>query len=186
MFRTFRLRLLFWFLVFISSGLVIIALTLTYLKKREEIFDKTQAVEQAYVTLLKSVQSQQDYFSYDTRNPEYFETGESDELELYSYWRDSSLVILSKVDFSEEFEIYRTFVTQMRSIRWIDSTFTALTKKVLARGFKNFSLEGSMGDDAQWLEQAIEIPQETILNLRREEFMPRKILDSIFPSPQIV
>ncbi len=181
MFRTFRHRLLFWFLVFISSGLVIIALSLTYINKREQIFHTTEAIEEAYLTLMKSVQSQQDYFSYDTRNPDYFETGESDELELYRYWLDSTMTTLSKVDFSEEFEIYRTFITQMRSIRWIDSTFMALTQKVLDRGFKDFSLEGAMRDDAHWLEQAREIPTERILTLRRHEkdFIIRNDIDYV-------
>jgi adenylate cyclase len=169
MFRTFRLRLLFWFLIFVSSSFIIIALSLTYLNKREKIFAKSRAIELSYVSLLKSVQAQQDYFSYDTKNEDYFLTNESDELELYQYWLDSTLQTIATVDFTTEEEIFKTFNAQMASIRITDSLFIHLTERIKVRGFKSHGVAGIMRAEARWLEGANEISRVKLLSLRRRE-----------------
>ncbi|GEM_PF-2848950 len=169
MFRTFRVRLLFWFLVFISASFVIVLLSLGYQQKREDIFAKSDNIDQAYLMLLKSVRSQQNYFSYETKNGDYFLTGKSPYTEQYQYWLDSTLQVLSNIDFSAEKQLQVTVDLQKSYIRQVDTLFVALTNKIKTRGFKDYSLEGAMRDDAHWLEEAREIPNERILTLRRHE-----------------
>lgn len=169
MFRTFRVRLLFWFLVFISASFIIILLSLGYQQKREGIFAKSDDIDQAYLTLLKSVRAQQNYFIYETKNGNYFLTGESSYLEQYQYWLDSTLRTLSRVDFSSEEKIQTTVTLQKPHIARADTLFNSLTEKIKTRGFKDYSLEGAMRDDAHWLEEVSEIPNEKILTLRRHE-----------------
>lgn len=169
MFRTFRLRLLFWFLVFISSSFVIIILSLTYLQKREEIFAQSEAIDQAYLLLLKSVQTQQNFFSYETKNGDYFLTGQSSYLDEYKVLLDSTLSMLSQADFKTEPNLQQVAIQQQASIRKIDSLFVYLTTQIKARGFKDYSLEGQMRDAAHWLEEATEVPTENVLSLRRHE-----------------
>ena len=57
MFRTFRHRLLFWFLVFISFGFIIITLSLVYLSQRESVIKETNTLEKSYAMLLKTVKA---------------------------------------------------------------------------------------------------------------------------------
>ncbi len=169
MFRTFRHRLLFWFLVFISFSFVIIMLSITYLKKREKVLKRTEAIEQSYVMLLKSAKAQQDFFSYASRDPKFFRTGDNEYLDQYLKLLDSTRSYLMKVDFEEEgalaggVEFIRSDITE------IDAVFLELIEQIQARGYKNFNLEGTMRKDAHWLEDINEIATEDILYLRRYE-----------------
>ena len=169
MFRTFRVRLLFWFLVFISSSFVIILLSVGYIQKREEIFAKSEAIDQAYLILLKSVQAQQDFFSYDTKKRQYFLNGESEFLEQYKVWFDSTLTTLNAPDFTEEEDLQEVLTIQLDLINRVNFIFELLTDKIKERGYKDFNLEGEMRADAHWLEEAAEIPTEKLLTIRRYE-----------------
>ncbi|MDY8136135.1 adenylate/guanylate cyclase domain-containing protein [Aquimarina sp. 2201CG5-10] len=169
MFRTFRHRLLFWFMVFISFSFVIIILSIFYLKRREHIAQRTIAIEQSYVMLLKSVKAQQDFFSYATKDQQFFRTGDNEYLEIYLKLLDSTRSHLMHVDFETEgalaggIEFIRSDITE------IDAVFLELIEQIQARGYKNYNLEGSMRKDAHWLEGISEIPTEDILFLRRHE-----------------
>lgn len=169
MFRTFRVRLLFWFLVFISSSFVIILLSLGYINIREEIFAKSEAIDQAYLILLKSVQAQKDFFSYDTKNRNYFLNGQSQYLEQYQLWLDSTRITLKETDFSQEADLQQEVIKQFDLINRVDFRFRLLTEKIKERGYKDYSLEGAMRADAHWLESAAEIPTEMLLSVRRYE-----------------
>ena len=169
MFRTFRNRLLFWFLVFISSSFVIVALSLTYLQKRETIFAKSEAIDQAYLIMLKSVQAQHDYFAYETRNANYFLTGQSEYLDDYKIWIDSTIQTLSAFEFGGGLNLEQSISEQLIAIKEIDTLFIALTKKINKRGFKDYNLEGEMRANAHYLEAVPEVPSATILTLRRHE-----------------
>ncbi len=169
MFQTFRHRLLFWFLVFITSSLLIIVLSYTYLKKRAKIEAKTDVIEQSYVLLLKSVKAQQDFFSYETKNQKFYRTGGSEYLNHYLTLLDSTRYLISKVDFPKELELESSIKELKSGITEIDSVFLSLIVQIQARGFKNFNLEGSMRKDAHWLEKASEVPIEDLLLLRRYE-----------------
>jgi len=169
MFRTFRLRLLFWFLVFISSSFVIILLSLGYIQKREEIFAKSEAIDQAYLILLKSVQAQQDFFSYDTKSAKYFLSGESEYQEQYQLWLDSTIITLKATDFSQEADLNQEVIKQLDLINRVNFIFVKLTEKIKDRGFKDYNLEGAMREDAHWLESATEVPAEKLLVLRKHE-----------------
>ncbi len=168
MFKTFRHRLLFWFLVFISFGLIVITLSLLYLDKREAILKATNTLEKSYAIFLKTVKSQQDFFSYDTKNQDYFISGKSNYLSTYQGDKDSTLVLLNSINFNNS--ALDTNVDEMTSsILTIDSLFTGLTKKVKERGYKDYNLVGSMRDDVHWLEANSGLPAAQILTLRRHE-----------------
>lgn len=170
MFETFRHRLLFWFLIFISSSLIIISLSITYIHQREDIAEKTELVETAYIMLLQSVKAQQDFFSYETKNPTFFQTTKSQYLDVYNVALDSTYHLLSKVNFSGESESLSGSISMLqKEIRASDSLFHFLIGKVVERGFKNFNLIGKMRRDAHWLEEANELSKVQILSLRRHE-----------------
>ncbi|MEW7292175.1 adenylate/guanylate cyclase domain-containing protein [Aquimarina sp. 2304DJ70-9] len=169
MFRTFRHRLLFWFLVFISFSFVIIMLSFAYLDKREHILQRTDAIEQSYVILLKTVKAQQDFFSYATKDQKFFRTGDNDYLNNYLKLLDSTRFHLMHVNFSKESILYDGIESLKLDITEIDAVFLELIENIQARGYKNYNLEGSMRKDAHWLEKISEIPTEDILRLRKLE-----------------
>ncbi len=169
MFRTFRHRLLFWFLVFISFSFVIIMLSIAYLKKRERISKRTEAIEQSYVMLLKSAKAQQDFFSYATRDPQFFRTGDNKYLDRYLTLLDSTRGYLMHLEIDKEAALAGGIEFIRSDITEIDAVFLELIEQIQARGYKNFNLEGTMRKDAHWLENAKEILAEDILTLRRHE-----------------
>ncbi|WP_109438609.1 adenylate/guanylate cyclase domain-containing protein [Aquimarina sp. AU119] len=169
MFRTFRHRLLFWFLVFISFSFVIIMLSIAYLKKREHILKRTEAIEQSHVMLLKSVKAQQDFFSYATKDQQFFKTGDNKYLDQYLKLLDSTRSYLMHVDFKDEGALVGGIDFIKSDITEIDAVFLELIVQIQARGYKNFNLEGTMRKDVHWLENIDEIALEDILFLRRHE-----------------
>lgn len=169
MFKTFRHRLLFWFLMFIGISIVVIILSIVYLNKREAIASETETIEQAYIQLLQSVETQQYFFAYETKNQYYFQTGNSTYLEHYKVQIDSTKTLLEKVTLKSNPEIRPTVKGLEKEIVQIDSLFLYLTGKVKERGYKDFSLEGKMRKDAHWLETVDELPKSTVLSLRRHE-----------------
>ena len=169
MFRTFRHRLLFWFLVFITFSLLIITLSFTYINKREQILSRTKEIERSYALLLKSVKAQQDFFSYETKSQRFFRTGDSEYLNYYLKLLDSTRYGLEQIDFSKEHELNQVIGEIKSDITRIDSIFLDLIVQIQARGYKDHNLEGSMRRDAHWLERAPEIPTKDVLYLRRHE-----------------
>ena len=169
MFKTFRHRLLFWFSVFIGFSLIIAVLAVFYLQRREKIVQRTEAIEQSYVMLLKSVKNQQDFFSYDTKNELFCLTNQSVYLDRYEQYRDSTLFLLEKAQESRlKIELSRP-ESLIPEVHEIDSLFMLLINAAVERGFKDCNLEGEMRADAHWLENISEIPRADILSLRRHE-----------------
>ncbi|MEM6735358.1 MAG: adenylate/guanylate cyclase domain-containing protein [Bacteroidota bacterium] len=169
MFRTFRHRLLFWFLVFISSSVLVIALSFAYINERESIFNNADLVDQSYVLLLKSVKAQQDFFSYETKNESYFQTSESQYLDRYETLLDSTQQLLENLKLPNEENLGQAIISQKNAINESDSLFKILVNKIGERGYKDFNLEGLMREDVHWLEENNLLRTKDILSLRRHE-----------------
>ena len=169
MFRTFRFRLLFWFLVFSSFSFVVGGLSVLYLQTRERIQQRTEAVEQSYVMLLKSVRNQQDFFSYDTKSEMYCKTGVSQYLKQYEQYRDSTITLLELAQDNRQEFLLSNPEAMIPEVNRIDSLFMLLISKVKQRGFKDCNLEGEMRKDAHWLENLTEVSKADILTMRRHE-----------------
>ena len=172
MFATFRQRLLFWFLVFIATSFLFIALSISYIQNRENILKTSDLVEDSYLALLRNVLDQQDFFSYETKNGVFFETGISTYLEKYhSSFQETKALVQEAAEASQAagFKLSDELPLYMFELTAIDSVFQLLVKKVKERGYKDFNLEGSMRVDAHWLEEIKEIPSASVLSLRRHE-----------------
>ncbi len=163
---------MFWFLIFISSSLVIIVLSITYLQQRENIVRTNNLIEASYLSLLGKVVAQKDFFSYDTKNGDFFELGESVFLEKDQILTDSTLNLLEAARKSigqRTHEIGEELQQLESSVKQIDSVFARIVEMVKQRGFKDYMLEGQMRADVHWLEDITEIPKADILTLRRHE-----------------
>ena len=147
-FRTFRQRLLFWFMVFISGSLLVILLTFFYLQRREQILRTSQEIDAAQVALLKSVLLQQEFFSYETINAQFFETGQSIYLDRYGHAYDSTIVFLTKAQVSanrSNFNLENQLTQQQSALMELDTLFRTLIQRVKQRGFKDYNLEEKCG-----------------------------------------
>ena len=172
MFSTFRGRLLFWFFVFISSSLFIIALSVAYLQQRERISSTSAFIEAAHNALLKKVIAQQNFLNYDTKNPSFFEKGESTFLNRSHAFSDSTAQLITTAEQSlnqQNKQIIINLRQRKLQLLRIDSLFEEMVAKIKLRGYKDLMLEGEMRQDAHWLEVISEIPNEAILSLRRHE-----------------
>lgn len=172
MFQTFRRKLLFWFLILISSNLIILFLASRYVREREVISKSIGLIESAYALTLKDANSQQSFFSYETKNESFFRTGKSDILKAHQTLSDSVINILnwgilshnklSDLNLNENLRLLKKETSS------IDSIFLELVKLIKIRGYKDFNLEGTMRRRAHWLESnGLDIG--SILNLRRHE-----------------
>jgi adenylate cyclase len=166
MFTTFRHRLLFWFLVFICFNIIILILALSYLQSREEIADESNHINENYTVLLKAVAKQQDFFNFDTRNPDFFVSGTSRNLleydSLYSH-------ISTKMRFKGIVKNAETSELIFNKLHEVDSLFKVETALVLKRGYKDNNLEGEMRKRAHWLENKSKLNKSYLLMLRRHE-----------------
>ncbi len=130
---------------------------------------RTEAIEQSYIMLLKSVKAQQDFFSYTSKEQHFFRTGDSKYLDIYLGLLDSTRSHLMQIDFEKEKVLANGIDTIKMDITEIDAVFLELIEQIQARGYKNYNLEGSMRKDAHWLEKVKEIAAADILSLRRYE-----------------
>lgn len=163
---------MFWFLFFISTSLIIIALSIAFIQQREHILHTNNLIKDSYLAFLSKIVAQKDFLSYDTKNGDFFEYGESQYLDEYEMYTDSVLVLLEAAQHSignGTFGIGQEFGGLMASIKQIDSVFYVIVDKLKLRGYKDFTLEGRMRADAHWLETVPEIPAAEILTLRRHE-----------------
>ncbi len=172
MFQTFRQRLLFWFLILISFNLVILAHTNRYLNERQKILETTELIESAYLLLLKNVTVKQDFFSYETTNPIFFKTGESNYLQQYKALEDSLNRTIDRLQHTRkaaDFEVHTSLHTLSQRLQLSDSLFTRLIELIHKRGYKDYTLEGAMRVSAHRLESFTELNQTDVLSLRRHE-----------------
>ena len=172
MFKTFRQRLLFWFLIFIGSSVLIILLSIFYIQQRERIFTTSEQIDASYSSLLKSVLVQQEFFSYETINDQFFKSGNSAYLDRYQLLFDSTIHFIQDAKglaISAQFKLEGQLEAQEESLYEIDQLFKLLVEKVKERGFRDYNLEGDMRVEAHWLEEAREMPTNNLLSLRRHE-----------------
>lgn len=172
MFKTFRQKLLFWFLLLTSSNLVIIGLTTHYLSARDTISKSIELLERNYILALKDVNVQQLFFIYETKNDSFFASNDSKFLNTHKILSDSIYQvndILLKSTTIDDLQMKDDLVQVKNLIQSIDSTFLKLINLVKVRGYKDFTLEGVMRKHAHWLEYNRTMDIGAILSLRRHE-----------------
>ncbi len=171
MFRTFRQRLLFWFMVFISSNLIIILLALAYLDRREVIEETSEIIQLAHIQFLKYTKSQEDFLTFDTKQESFFQTNLSENLNRCKVFLDSTNIFIdSALTRSEgQFEFTNDLNRFKDETEYVDSLFNQLVGLVYIRGFKDFNVIGEIRDDAHWLENSGELSDALVLQFRRHE-----------------
>jgi signal transduction histidine kinase len=174
MFKTIRTKLLFILVSFILVTITLSVVTFYYYQNnKQSLAGITKEAERAHVLLLKDIKTTHEFFENETINPEFFETGKS---ALIASHQETcrklahSLNVLDSVQNIYHFGLGDS----LRAMKTNFETYTLLTadivKQVLARGFKDYGVEGNMRKYAHELENyKDEIGQVNVLQLRRHE-----------------
>lgn len=171
LFKNFRQRLLFWFLIFISSNVIVISFVLVYLEQRNSIELTSHRIDQAHIHFLKYLKSQQDFFGFDTKNEEFYATGQSANRDSCRIYFDSTLWSLNEAIASnnDRFSFDKELDEFQSEFNDLDSVFEHMIGLIVIHGFKDQNVIGEIRDDAHWLENAPEVNKEQLLMLRRHE-----------------
>ncbi|MEO1053467.1 MAG: hypothetical protein AAFX87_22725, partial [Bacteroidota bacterium] len=172
MFKTLRHKLLFWFLAFISSNLIVIFVSITYFRQREEIADVFRVIENTHNLLLEDYKIQMNFFTQETRRKFFFEFGVSPFLDRHKLLVDSINYNLSEVREIERIKDFglQSRIDEMQSyMQNYDATFYAIVDKIQERGFKDHNLIGDIRTAAHKLEALEGVDLVKLLTLRRNE-----------------
>lgn len=174
--RSFRQRLLRWFVAYSLVGLVMAGLSGWFLDRWIRLSEEIQKVETAESYLHRAVESQYKFFSYGTKDTEFFRQEkedprmyESDFLNEYKRNIENCRVFLHDLDIAGESEFSELIRIQNERVDRIDSLFFELVELIHKRGYKDDRLVGKMRRDAHWLQDVAEIEEADLLTLRRHE-----------------
>jgi serine phosphatase RsbU (regulator of sigma subunit) len=172
MFKKFRNKLLVSFILFTTIGLTVILINTTYLRKKGDLENIHTTIKEINVLLYQDVINIQNFFSYESVNPEYFSTGESPFIGEHKRLFNElikQLANLKELREVEKFQIYDSVKTITASLRRYENTFQAAAHTLYLRGYKDNGTEGKMREYAHKLEAIPGLEVANILMLRRHE-----------------
>ncbi len=170
--KTLRNRLLFFFLVFNAITIGVIFLFYAFDEQKERYNSTVSLLENTHQLLLKDFIIFEEFLTYETINPLFFNVGQSiyllkhDELLRKIYTRLDSL---ENLNVAENLEIKSPIGKVRTKVKHYDSFTKEMVKLIKERGFKDFGLIGSMRENIHELERYSDLNQERILMLRRHE-----------------
>ncbi len=171
-FRSLRHKLVFWFLVFVSSNLVIVLINFTYLDQRSRVDEVFRTLETTNGYLLKDYKNQLNFFTQETKNRVFFEFGTSQYIDhhkrLFNDVR-ANLYELSQNDVALRFGLGGDLDSIRIHVQAYDTIFTQLTNLIRERGYKDYNTIGRMRDAAHELETIDVVNMQDLLMMRRHE-----------------
>jgi class 3 adenylate cyclase/HAMP domain-containing protein len=184
MFTSLRHRLLFWFLVFVSSNLIIIFFSLSYIQQREQIASVFQVIETTHKLLLEDSKVEINFLTRDIRDTEFYETGSTPNLQRHQFLVTTIQKALKELEGNQliqRFSLQPDIIAIEKDLVIYDSVFTELIGKIRERGYKNHNKIGSMREAAHELENLNKINLVKLLTLRRHEkdYLLRKQLEYV-------
>ncbi len=171
-FKSLRHKLLFWFLVFVSSNLIVVAINFTYLSQREKIANVFRLLEQTHGYLLEDYKNQLNFFTQETKNRVFFEFGASQFLDHHKALFediDRNLLLLQDDDIIHKFELEDEVRRMAAQLAHYDSLFNSITERIKERGYKDYNLIGEMREAAHALQELSDVSTASLLTMRRHE-----------------
>ncbi|GHN00663.1 hypothetical protein WSM22_21520 [Cytophagales bacterium WSM2-2] len=160
--------------VFLLSMLVMIFVLLSYasierLRKAEEVRTTDELVESIHRVSLDLFRTDVNFYRYDVINSNFFKTGSSSRVIQHDSLMREANNLISKAEAIEDFEIDDDLEGIKARFIAYDSAFKLLVKKVRAKGYKDYGIEGELRGYAHELENKNLVSTEEILMLRRHE-----------------
>lgn len=171
--KTFRNKLLLWFLLFSFATLVIfIPYNAYYFGQKQQLLGVTDNLNKVYMEILKDEIIQQSFLSLETINPVYFGTGESNYLSEHiatSRKIDSLLHDLSLLKKVIQLGFIPHINIIQKQIENSNKTFLSLENLILERGFENYGIVGEMRHNIHLVENSRMVSEADVLSIRRRE-----------------
>ncbi len=167
-----RFRLL---LVFIGFGVVNILVVLIYIfmdQRKNSIEKVDNHIHEIELKVYECNSHINDFFTYDTRQSAYFETGKSIYLNKHNITVqqiDSLKNTLLKMPESKKIERWATLNDISANFDSLTHIVEQISHNIYLRGFKDYGIEGTMRNHAHKLENISEVPLSDLLMLRRNE-----------------
>lgn len=172
MFRKLRNQLLFTLLLFVAINFLVIFISQSQAKKREQITTIENRIHEFELLIYKDAQQINKFFSYETYNPNFFITQQSEFISKHKLLSEQIKNAHHEIFHSNEFlqlNITHNSDSIAMQLDSLELIFDSITKLVFIRGFKDWGLEGGMREFAHKLEQDKAISLSDLLMLRRHE-----------------
>lgn len=173
-----RSKIFIAFLCYSLLGISIAGIAMWYFSKVSRLNEVATRVDGLLVECLELLRYEQAFLSYDQIDPEFFETGTSDNLRLHRQSLtaiDTSLTALLANPSLSELEVgsksMRAYLGDIRGeLSAYESEFTQYVSMTKLRGFKDYGLVGKMRESAHEIEaHPVGVSMENLLMLRRHE-----------------
>lgn len=174
MFTTIRAKLLFILLLFVLITIITSIIVFNYFEKnKDSLSDITQRAEKTHILLLKDIKVTHDFFENETINPDFFESRKSDLIIKHQKICadvESALNDLNTLQKENNFQLNDSIDNLTKSFSRYKLLTNEIFRQILARGFKDYGIEGKMRKYAHDLENyEAEIGLVNVLQLRRHE-----------------
>ena len=165
------------FAVFVFSGLFISAIFIVayyyYSKNENDLWKLNRKIDLSNHYLLRDIKVTRDFFSNETINPYYFESGESPYLVEHYAISSEFMSLINEISSKEaisKFELEDEIMRLSDDYKVYALNVDSIIKVINLRGFKDNGLEGRMRFYAHRLEQMSgRIGKEHVLVLRKHE-----------------
>jgi PAS domain S-box-containing protein len=170
---TLRYKLLAWFLLF-AFLIVVFIFPINYLhnSKHRSIFETQQRINKLHLHLANDLKSTSNFFAYETVNPLFYITGESNYLDEHNFHAkavDSLIGVLMQANNSARFPDKKQVRSIQQNYQSFQRNFDSIVVFTYYKGFKNFGLEGEMLEYISELEEIYHLNPNDLLRLRTNE-----------------
>jgi signal transduction histidine kinase len=174
MITTIRAKLLAILLLFVLITIITSFTAFSYFeKKKDSLSDITKRAEKTHILLLTDIKVTHEFFENETINPLFFETRKSDLIVNHQKICsdvESALNELNTLQKENNFLLNDSIENLTKSFAKYKLLTSEMFKQILARGFKDYGIEGNMRKYAHDLENyQAEIGLVNVLQLRRHE-----------------
>jgi signal transduction histidine kinase len=181
MFSTIKARLFTAFLLFGLLSIAAFLFSFYFIQKNENaLFDFNKKLDLTYNSILKDIKITRDFFSNETINSDYFESGKSVYLDQHHKICRKINVLISSLSARQKnygYNLDEDFVVMNKEFFKYCSMFDTIVHYIDLRGFKDHRLEGRMRSLVHELEEQSEtMGMAAVLTLRKHEkdFIIRK------------
>ncbi len=173
MLKSLRYRLLAWLLLFVLlTAAVIIPANLIYQSREKATGAVTQQISSLHIDFLKDTKAVNDFLTSEPANADFFVKGENPYLNDHLRKSEKLMSKLEQLKQSKDikdFNIESDLLVLKESLVRYNVLLDSLVYLVYKRGYRNFGLEGELGDYGALLENATGLEKQDVYLLRKVE-----------------
>lgn len=172
MFKTLKSKLLAIFTFFSLSCILILVLSNYYSYKKEKVDIAERSVDLVYTSILNKFLLVADFLAIETRNLNFFKTGESEilfKIDSINKSVHNQILAIEKNSLTKKFDLDNSLLFIEEKLNMNNYFFNELVKSYKSKGYANYGYVGQMRAYSHKLEKYNFFDKATILTLRRHE-----------------